>query len=248
MLHGLHGRKGLHQVETCGKIVHLWCPVVLVISESPGWELILDWIPGATPWGRGFSHPIISIPDTLWLGCAVSQPDSCSCCLQDLESCNCLTNIYSISAYGLDFVFCSQLEGHFSSGKHRRNLVWLGRNPACDAPEEKTLPWQLCCSFNWCNSCCCHIKPALLVCEGELPLWVITNVPASPRASAAGPSICLRYTNTALSLLQEVTYQGCHAAHPSRFWQPALSCRGLQLLLRDSTEGLHSAFAEELPH
>lgn len=57
VFHGLHGRKGLHQVATCSKIVHLWCSVALLISESPGWELILDWITGATPWGCGFSQP-----------------------------------------------------------------------------------------------------------------------------------------------------------------------------------------------
>lgn len=49
VFHGVHGREGLHQVETCSKIVHLWCSVALLISESPGWEMISDWVTRATP-------------------------------------------------------------------------------------------------------------------------------------------------------------------------------------------------------
>lgn len=41
---GLHGRKDLHQLETCSEIVHLWCSVVVLISESPGWDMTLDFI------------------------------------------------------------------------------------------------------------------------------------------------------------------------------------------------------------
>lgn len=131
VFHGLHGRKGLHQVETCSKIVFLWCSVALLISESPGWELVLDWITRGCgfsqshhqhPWHTGWAMPCTG-------GAALTA--ALTAC-KILKSCNCLTNIYSASAYGLDFVFCSQLEGHFSSGKHRRNLVWLGQNSAWD--------------------------------------------------------------------------------------------------------------------
>lgn len=35
MFHGPHGRKDLHQVFTCIEIAHVWCSMVLLISESP---------------------------------------------------------------------------------------------------------------------------------------------------------------------------------------------------------------------
>lgn len=48
------------------------------------------------------------------------------------NACWILRAIYSISVYGLDFVFCSYLEGQRGSGKHRRVLDWLGQSPVWD--------------------------------------------------------------------------------------------------------------------
>lgn len=139
---------------------------------------------------------------------------------------------YSLSTYGLDFVFHSQLEGQHNSRKHRKNLGCLGQTPAWDPLRRKcchgsfAVPWAGAMAVVATLRQLCWPVKVISIC------WVIRKVPASLCASVIHPSICLRYTKPLLSFRQEMTCHSHPAVRLSGLEQTALAPNGMQLLLR----------------
>ena len=121
-----------------------------------------------------------------------SQLDCCFCCWQCLKSCKCLTNIYSISAYGLDFIFCSQLEGQHGSVNHRRTLGWLGQNVVWDPLRRKRYHGSAAVPSTGAIAAVATLSQLCWSVKVSSLLRIIRKVPASPHASVTHLSICLR--------------------------------------------------------
>jgi len=185
------------------------------------------WRRGLWTWPLNVLHrlwlqpisPLTSSTHWCWsmlcAGGGISQLDSSCYCLQDHKSCKCLTNINPVSVYGLDFVFCSQLEGQCGSGKYRRILGWVGQNFLWDS-------LRRICYYGSFAVLSVGAKAAVAALSQHCwsvkvsSLQVIRKVPASPCTSVTHPSICLRYRKSLLAFLQEMTRHSHHAVHLSR--------------------------------